>query len=281
MHRWAGRICLWLGFGAAAMAQQGGGAVAPTIQKYCAGCHSAAMKAGGLVLDPAQAEHAGQASRGVGEGGAQAASALHAADRNAAAGRAHLRGDRGVADRVAGSRGGGEARSRPHRYLPAAESHRISQRDSRSAGAGCGCARAAAQRRREPRLRQRDGGRAFADAAGALCGARRRRSAGWRWGARARRPAATPSICRRTSRRRSTSTICRWARAAAWRCATPSRSMPSTRSRCGCTRDRNEHVEGLNGAHEVEMMLDGERAGAVHREAAAGQRRSSPGGSAT
>ena len=35
------------------------------------------------------------------------------------------------------------------------------------------------------------------------------------------------------------------------------------------TRDRNEHVEGLTEPHELELLLDGERVQAVHREAAA------------
>src|SRR3954453_15919886 len=61
MDRWAGGICLWLGFGAAAMAQQGAGATSSTIQKYCLGCHSASVKAGGLALDAAKADSAGQA----------------------------------------------------------------------------------------------------------------------------------------------------------------------------------------------------------------------------
>ena len=66
--------------------------------------------------------------------------------------------------------------------------------------------------------------------------------------ARAARPAARPSGCRPTSPRKSTSTGCRSARAAARWSTTRSRTTANTRFQIRLTRDRNEHVEGLSEA---------------------------------
>ena len=100
--------------------------------------------------------------------------------------------------------------------------------------------------------------RTVANAVGALPGGGAERSAGWRWAApRLARP-ATSSYCRRTSPRRTTSTACRSARAAA-----RSSAILPTRRR---VRDpgslaaiRNENVEGLSEPHELELTLDGHR----------------------
>ena len=78
---------------------------------------------------------------------------------------------------------------------------------------------------------------------------------------------------RRTSRRKSTSTACRSARAAA-------RSSRYTFPQDGeyeiqirLTRDRDEHVEGLSEPHEVELLLDRDARAVVHgATAAAGDR---------
>ena len=61
MRRGIFGLGLLVAFSSPAAGQQGAGATAPVIQKYCVGCHSASMKAGGLALDAAQADHAGQA----------------------------------------------------------------------------------------------------------------------------------------------------------------------------------------------------------------------------
>ena len=121
---------------------------------------------------------------------------------------------------VARSRCGGESRSRPHRYVPPAESHGISERDSRSARPRDRRRDAAAERRLEPRLRQHQRRRAVADAARALSVGRaenqppRRRHAGALGRRRDR------SFFRRTSRRKITSTASRSARAPARACGT-------------------------------------------------------------
>ena len=200
------------------------------VKQYCVGCHNEKVKIGGLALDP---EHIATASRRLGEGDAQAPRAADAAGRMPRPDERDVRRRGRVAGNDARPRRGGEAESRPHGHVPPAESHRVPERDPRSAGARRRRRVAAAGRRVEPRVRQRDGRRPVADAAGPVRLGGARRSAGWRSGGRARRPAATRSASRRTSRRRSTSTGCRSARAAARWSATRSRSTASTRSRSG------------------------------------------------
>ena len=68
----------------------------------------------------------------------------------------------------AGSRAAAKPESRPHRHVPPAESHRIPERHPRPAGARRRRRGAAARGRGQPRLRQRDGRRPLADAAGPL-----------------------------------------------------------------------------------------------------------------
>ena len=126
-----------------------------------------------------------------------------------------------------------KAQSRPHRYVPPAQPDRIPERHPRPAGARSRCRLAAAERRVEPRLRQCDGRRSLADIARAIPVGGAERSAGWRSGVPAVLRAAIPSRFRRTSRKRSTSTSFRSARAAAQWFTTPSRSTPSTRSSFG------------------------------------------------
>ncbi len=61
MRRGVFGLGLFVAFGSPVAGQQGSGATAPAIQKYCSGCHNASVKAGGLALDVAQADRAGQA----------------------------------------------------------------------------------------------------------------------------------------------------------------------------------------------------------------------------
>ena len=146
---------------------------------------------------------------------------------------AHLRrGDRVPGD-VARPRGRGESESRPHGDVPAAHSNRIPERHPRSARARRRCRLAAARRRVQLWLRQRDGRRSFADAAGPLhLGGGEDQPAGGR--------ASQPFSGRRhdqdssrTSPRRSTSRAFRSARAAARWSPTRFRWTASTRSRFG------------------------------------------------
>ena len=81
-----------------------------------------------------------------------------------------------------------EAESRPHRHVPPAEPHRVSERHSRSAGAGHRRDGAAAGGRSEPRVRQRDGRRIFRRRCWTATSRPRRRSAGWRSAAPRRAP---------------------------------------------------------------------------------------------
>ena len=59
MNRWAVGICLFVAGGSLGEGQQSATS-ASTINQYCAGCHNASVKAGGLALDPLQADNAGQ-----------------------------------------------------------------------------------------------------------------------------------------------------------------------------------------------------------------------------
>ncbi len=59
MKCWAVGVCLFVAGGRLGEGQQAA-AVAPAIQQYCSGCHNAKVKAGGLALDPSQADNAGQ-----------------------------------------------------------------------------------------------------------------------------------------------------------------------------------------------------------------------------
>ena len=117
------------------------------VNRYCVSCHNSALKAGELALDTISAQNVEPAPGGVGEGRPQASRPSYAAGRNAAAGRAHLRRSSIFAGDLAGQRGCGQAQSRPNRYVPAAQSNRIPERDPRPSGAGRRCRLAAAERR--------------------------------------------------------------------------------------------------------------------------------------
>ena len=101
----------------------------------------------------------------MGKGRAEAARPADAAARIAASRRSHARVRAERARSVARQRRGSGAESRPHRYLPASQPHRISQRHPRSARARGGRGRAAAERFCELRLRQHYGRQPLADLA--------------------------------------------------------------------------------------------------------------------
>ena len=110
----------------------------------------------------------GRPPRGVGEGCAQAARAADAAGGRPPSRRARVRGGARLARRFAGRSGRPIAESRAGRHVPAAEPHRVPQRDPRPPGARRRCRRSAAGRLVELRVRQRDRRRLVSDAARAL-----------------------------------------------------------------------------------------------------------------
>ena len=195
-------------------------------------CHDEDHKKGELALDTIAAQDVAPASGRVGESRPEAPRASDAAGRQRAAGRRDLRrGDRVPGD-VARSRRRGASESGPDGDDPPAHANRIPERHPRSARARdrrrCSLLPG---RRIQLRLRQRDGRRSLADAAGPLhLGGGEDQPRGDR--------AAQPFARRRhhqgsdrISRRRSTSTACRSARAAARSSTTRSRWTASTRSR--------------------------------------------------
>ncbi len=108
----------------------------------------------------------------MGEGGPEAPRPHDAAAGLATAGRGDLRHAGHASGNGARPRRRGCAQSGPHRDIPAAESHRVPERDSRPAGDRCRRLVAPAQGRCEPRVRQRRRWRALADAARTLPGGR-------------------------------------------------------------------------------------------------------------
>ena len=139
------------------------------VNTYCLSCHNSKVKSGGLELDAINAadlrDHADAWEKVVRK--------LRARQMpppgRAASRRVDAYGRAGRAGNRARRRGRCRAQSRPHRYVPPAEPHRIPQRDSRSA-----CARhrrrgAAAERFGQLRVRQHHGRQPVADAARELC----------------------------------------------------------------------------------------------------------------
>ena len=219
------------------------------------GCRTA-----GLDLDAADTDHIGPAAECLGAGGPQAAGARHAAGRCAAAGRCRLRRPR----RLPGGRARPPRTCRPR--VPAAPTRSAAStapntrtrirdllaldvdvtallpRDDASYGFdNVGAVNLSpallerylsAARKGEPA-----GGRQPAAGAGEPGG-------GVACGPHAGRPLRRPAVRHARAVRLSTTT---------------SRSTASTRSRCGCPRNRNENVEGLTEPHELELTLDGER----------------------
>ena len=124
------------------------------LKRSCITCHNQRAKIGGLALDTLDVARVGPASETLGEGRPEDPDRHDAAERRAASGARprstrfaaalETRLDRAV-DPKRGARDAGAA---------SAESHRVRQRDSRSARARRRREHAAAGRRLEPRLRQ-------------------------------------------------------------------------------------------------------------------------------
>ena len=138
------------------------------VNAYCLSCHNDRLKTGGLALDAIIArepgEHPDVWEKVVRKLRARQMPPVGMRRPDEATYQAAL----ASLEDLARPRGGRHAQSRPHRDVPAAEPHRIPERDSRSAGARRRRRRAAAGGRGQLRLRQRHRRRSLADAAGAL-----------------------------------------------------------------------------------------------------------------
>ena len=123
------------------------------LEQYCITCHNERTKAGGLALDTLDFDQVGTDAETWEKVVRKDPNRHDAAERRATARRS---GARRVRDRSRNpSRSSGRAGSGPEAPGAApAQSHRIRQRDSRSARAGCRRRDAAAGRRVERRLRQ-------------------------------------------------------------------------------------------------------------------------------
>ena len=161
----------------------------------------------------------------------------------------------GSLDRAAAA----EPRSRPDRDLPAAEPDRVPERHPRPPGARHRRLGAAAERRVQPRVRQRDGGRPLADAPGPLHHRGAEDQPPGRRAARAGRPGGdTIRIRPDLTQEEHVEGLPIGTRGGAL--------IPYTFPQDGeyeiqlrLARDRNEHVEGLREPHELEVLLDRER----------------------
>ncbi len=200
------------------------------------------------------------ASGRVGEGRPEAARASDAAGRKAAAGR-------GAPTTRWSRRWRRRSTARPRRSpnpgrtatIRRLDANRIPERHPRSARARRRRRRAAARRRVQLRLRQRDGRRSLADAAGSLRLGGARRSAAWRSGARAARRAATRSgFAPDLTQEEHVDGLPVGTRGGAVvRYTFPLDGEYEIQIRL--TRDRDEQVEGLSEPHELELLLDRER----------------------
>ena len=139
------------------------------VNTYCLSCHNSKVKSGGLELDAINTadlrDHADAWEKVVRKLRARQMPPQGARRPDEATHTAAL----AALETALDGRGRRRAKSRPHRYLPPAEPHRIPQRDSRSA-----CARhrrrgAAAERFGQLRVRQHHGRQPVADAARKLC----------------------------------------------------------------------------------------------------------------
>ena len=142
--------------------------VRPLVERYCVSCHDAETAKGGLnlafVLDKEVARHPQVWEKVVRRlrGRQMPPAGKKRPDEE------HLRVGRLATRDRPRSRGGREAESGSHRHHPAADSHRVPERHSRSARHRHRRGGAAAGGRSQPRVRQRDGRRSVADAAGPL-----------------------------------------------------------------------------------------------------------------
>ena len=157
------------------------------------------------------------------------------------------------------SRRGGQSTPGPD-GASSPESRRVRQRDSRSARARDRCHRAAAARRREQRLRQhrrRADRVAVADGAVSV-GVLEYQPDGGRQRAASRR-ARSPIASGRTSRRISTSTGCRRARAAGCWSSTRSRVDGEYIIKLRLWRNTFDLMRGMEDPHDIEIAMDGAR----------------------
>ena len=195
----------------------------------------------------------------LGEGRPQAACARHAAGRLAAARREHLRPAAGLSRDRARSPCGRGAEPRPHRHVPPAESHRVPERDPRSARARRRRRRAAAERRCELRLRQRGRGRACRRRCSSAICRRRRRSRASRSGVPLPAPASrVVELPADLTQEEHVDGLPFGTRGGTIvRHTFPRDGEYEIQVRL--MRNRNENVEGLSEPHQLEVTLDGER----------------------
>ena len=138
------------------------------LNRYCASCHNEKTKQGNFVLSTLDVDNVGpDAERWELVVRKLRARSMPPMGRPRPAEADYDRARLAPRD-VARSRGGRESRSGTHRHVPPLESHRISERDPRSARSRDRCRRDAAERRLEPRVRQHQRRRTLADAPRAL-----------------------------------------------------------------------------------------------------------------
>ena len=161
--------------------------------------------------------------------------------------------------RGARSRRRGASKSWPHRHVPAADPHRVPERDPRSPRARRRRRRAAAARRCELRLRQRGRGRPVADADRTLPLRRAESDApGGRHARCRRRPSASSSLPPDLTQEEHVDGLPFGTRGGDDRPPhVPARRRIRVQVRL--MRNRNENVEGLTEPHQLEVTLDGER----------------------
>ncbi len=228
------------------------------LAKYCNGCHNEKTKQGNLVLSTLDVANAGaDAERWelvIRKLRARAMPPLGRPRPEEAAYDALIAHLETSLDKVAAA----NPESWPHRHLPAAEPDRVPERDPRSAQRGSRRRHAAAERRLEPRLRQHQRRRAFADAARTVLSAAQKisrlavgtpvRSAG----------AETVVLPNDLTQEDHFDGLPFGTRAGA--------AVPYTFPADGeyqfelrLTRDRNELIEGLSEPHQMEVSIDGVR----------------------
>ena len=139
------------------------------VDLYCVECHNSEDKTAGLALDDARlgGHRAGTRRPGRRSSGSSSRGRCRRRTRSGRRGAAYDSIVSTLAaslDRAAAE----QPESRPDRHVPAAQPDRVPERHPRPAGARHRRRGAAADRRVQPRLRQRDGGRPLADAPGPL-----------------------------------------------------------------------------------------------------------------
>ena len=201
------------------------------LDRYCVTCHNVRTRAGELALDTADPARISQnpelwekVVRKLRTRAMPPAGVRRPDERGYERLLTYLEGE---LDRRAATTSG----SRPDRYLPSPDAHRVPERDPRPLRRRRRCDRAAAERRCKLRLRQRERGRSLADAGRTLSHRRAESDAPGRrqspaGAGRARGDAAARPDAGR-SRRRTAVRHARRHRS----CGTPFRATASTRSR--------------------------------------------------